>query len=370
MNKTLILALIIITFSMIALATTEIYNTATDSGNYVYIETIQNTSTWKLTGNVLKTTVSIQNLGTQQGIAITNDTIYVSFTNSGGDDYVSTIGAFYYNGTTKDTWAKDNHIGDMTIIGSLLYTVQSDCSFSNGRTDQNISIFNLSDDMALVQTKDVTDVFDADTDCVGAIGYYNNVLYVGRSWAGSTPTEIARYDLDLNFLNYTYINTSCGAGVQGIDFYDPVDMLFYTCHDDNGYFINLGLDNSSTQNISYNFQMQGIEYNVSQNLMWYNDRDNNQVIRIRNYSKIVTESKILNLSINGSSYAFEQKGCWICSQYIACLSKKDGYSQNRGTIFKCNASNYPIIRSGESGWIKNITNGETIYDDTDVGSVA
>lgn len=71
----------------------------------------------------------------------------------------------------------------------------------------------------------------------------------------------------------------------------------------------------------------------------------------------------------GESYVFDTKGCWLCGNKIACLSKKDGYSDNRAEEFKCDKNNNPIIRSGESGFIKNIDTQETVLEVSDVGQI-
>jgi hypothetical protein len=80
-------------------------------------------------------------------------------------------------------------------------------------------------------------------------------------------------------------------------------------------------------------------------------------------------SEIEEIEVDGNSYLFESKGCWICDEHIACLSKKDGYSPYRGAEFKCNASNYPIIRGGESGWIQHVFTQEIKENRSDVGRV-
>lgn len=75
------------------------------------------------------------------------------------------------------------------------------------------------------------------------------------------------------------------------------------------------------------------------------------------------------LEIAGKQINFTEKGCWVCGKYMACLSKKDGYADNRADIFKCDANNYPIIRSGESGWIQDTTTNQIIANRSDVGVV-
>lgn len=84
---------------------------------------------------------------------------------------------------------------------------------------------------------------------------------------------------------------------------------------------------------------------------------------------IYEEQPTRQISVEGKTYEFNEKGCWVCGQYIACLSIKDGYSENRGEEFKCDEYNYPIIRSGESGWIENVKTKARVYTQSDVGVI-
>jgi len=86
-------------------------------------------------------------------------------------------------------------------------------------------------------------------------------------------------------------------------------------------------------------------------------------------SPIYGTSYVKNIKYNNKIYKFKKKGCWVCGKNIACLSKKDGYSQNRGREFKCDENNYPILLEGESGWIENLETKEKIYSKSDVGII-
>lgn len=88
-----------------------------------------------------------------------------------------------------------------------------------------------------------------------------------------------------------------------------------------------------------------------------------------NGTPIYSYSEVQGIEYNSTTYSFDNMGCWVCGNYMACLSKKDGFSYNRGDAFKCNGSNYPILRDGESGWIKNLLTDEIVFDRSDVGVV-
>lgn len=85
----------------------------------------------------------------------------------------------------------------------------------------------------------------------------------------------------------------------------------------------------------------------------------------------VEKSRSIKVNNEGKTkeYVFDSKGCWVCGEFIACLSKKDGFSENRAEKYKCDENNYPIIRSGESGFIEEISSGKREYYKTNVGVI-
>jgi len=80
-------------------------------------------------------------------------------------------------------------------------------------------------------------------------------------------------------------------------------------------------------------------------------------------------SSVKKLRVDNEEFDFKNKGCWVCGSFIACLSNLDGYSEHRGEEFKCDENNYPIIRSGESGWISKIGVSDKVFERSDVGEV-
>lgn len=67
------------------------------------------------------------------------------------------------------------------------------------------------------------------------------------------------------------------------------------------------------------------------------------------------------LKYEDKTWTLENKGHWVCGEWAAFLHKGNGYSSERGDAFKCDKDDYPIIRSGEMGWIENLKTGEKIY---------
>lgn len=75
---------------------------------------------------------------------------------------------------------------------------------------------------------------------------------------------------------------------------------------------------------------------------------------ITNDNKIIVKSEIKSLKFSSKEYTFDNKKCWICGEYIACLYDIDGGTsvKNRALKYQCDNNNYPIIRSGETGFIE------------------
>lgn len=94
----------------------------------------------------------------------------------------------------------------------------------------------------------------------------------------------------------------------------------------------------------------------------------NYTVKIRNYSLkgdpiyAQTEKQIVYQT---QTYDLEDKGCWTCGDYIACISRKDGYSPNRAEKYKCDVNNYPLLRDGETGFIRNLRSNLPLESQTD-----
>ena len=83
--------------------------------------------------------------------------------------------------------------------------------------------------------------------------------------------------------------------------------------------------------------------------------------KLKKGDPVYAYSKIEKIKYDGKEYDFNDKGCWVCSNYLCCLSRNDGYSDNRGVEFKCDQNQKCIIRSGETGATKNLVTGEVTY---------
>lgn len=84
---------------------------------------------------------------------------------------------------------------------------------------------------------------------------------------------------------------------------------------------------------------------------------------------IYAPAKTIKIIAGGVEYDFDTKGCWVCGEYVACLSQSDGFAENRADVFKCDAKNIPIFRSGESGYVVRISDGKKIKERSDVGKI-
>lgn len=93
-------------------------------------------------------------------------------------------------------------------------------------------------------------------------------------------------------------------------------------------------------------------------------------IKENDYSKPVYKTEIKDIRTQNKIYDFDTKKCFVCGDYIACLSDLDGGKsvKNRSEKFKCDKNNYPIIRSGETGFIENLENNLRVEEKNKIGA--
>ena len=105
-------------------------------------------------------------------------------------------------------------------------------------------------------------------------------------------------------------------------------------------------------------------------IMWDNVTVNSYTVWNESYEASIASSQKAIYSIRSSPVIFYEslqytqieKGCWVCGNYIACLKRGDGYSAERHEKYKCDENDYPIIRSGESGFIENLLDGDRVAE--------
>jgi len=79
---------------------------------------------------------------------------------------------------------------------------------------------------------------------------------------------------------------------------------------------------------------------------------------------LYVEEPVYKLVMQGRVFDFSTgKGCYPCGSTALCLSRRDGYNADRDEDFWC------ALRSGESGWLMNLSTGEMIESRSDVGVV-
>ena len=88
-------------------------------------------------------------------------------------------------------------------------------------------------------------------------------------------------------------------------------------------------------------------------------------------NSIFEYGKVTAIEYNEKVINFDNKQCWICTKYLICLSNLDGGQGvfNRDEEFKCDELGYPILRSGESGCIKDLLEDKLIETRSDVGVI-
>lgn len=108
---------------------------------------------------------------------------------------------------------------------------------------------------------------------------------------------------------------------------------------------------------------------INGSLCW-DDTINMRVLDEKQQTPVYEYGEIKKISVEGKNYDFDSKGCWVCpADELCCLSKADGYAENRGERFKCDSGGHCILRSGESGWVKDLSTNEITYYRSDVGSI-
>lgn len=71
----------------------------------------------------------------------------------------------------------------------------------------------------------------------------------------------------------------------------------------------------------------------------------------------------VGLKINGKKILFDNKGCWVCDNVLACFDKKDGWSENRNPAWRC------VLRDGESGIVYNLATKRIIEKSSNFGGI-